>query len=362
MKKFTAILTAILMVTALMTACSSTTQSSTSSSQTSSESSSSQTDSEEKIKIVTTIFPVYDWVKSILGDEIDNVELTMLLETGVDLHSYEPTTTDIVTILDSDLFIYIGGESDTWVADIMQNNDTEDINVVSLFDILGDDVKAEELVDGMEHEHEEEEETDEEEHDHDDEEETDEEEHDHDDEEEESDEHVWLSLVNAEKICYAITELLGEIDSENATVYTENNDAYVAQLDALNTQFEETVESSTVNTLLFADRFPFRYFVDDYDLEYFAAFAGCSTETEASFDTIIFLAEKVNELDLSYVLVIDGSDCTIADTVVSSTTDQDQEILTLNSMQSTTIQDVENGDTYLSVMEENLVVLQQALS
>ena len=182
--------------------------------------------------------------------------------------------------------------------------------------------------------------------------------HDH---EEESDEHVWLSLKNAEVLVGAISNALQELDPDNKDAYAANADAYVQKLSALDAEYQTAVDNATCKTVLFGDRFPFRYLVDDYGLNYYAAFVGCSAETEASFETIAFLAKKVDELKLPCVLTIEGKDHKIAETIVENTSEKNQKVLTMDSMQSTTSQDVKNGTTYLSVMENNLSVLKKAL-
>lgn len=296
---------------------------------------------DSKIKVVTTIFPKYDWVKSIVGEDNSNVELTMLLDNGVDLHSYQPTAADIMKISDCDLFIYVGGESDSWVDGALKEAVNKNMKVINLLDVLGNTVKEEEVKEGMEAEEEEEGEESE--------------------EEPEYDEHVWLSLKNAKVLCKAIADNLSEIDPENKDVYIQNEKDYAAKLDALDQEYQTTVDASTQKTLLFGDRFPFRYLVDDYGLDYYAAFVGCSAETEASFETIKFLSEKVDELGLKNVMTIEKSDQKIAKTIIENTKDKNQSILTLDSMQSTTSDDVKNGTTYLSVMEKNLEILKEAL-
>jgi len=319
----------------------------------------SDTNDDGKLSIVTTIFPEYDWVKTIVGENAENVDITMLLDNGVDLHSYQPTAEDIMKIATCDMFVYVGGESDEWVEDALAEATNENMVVIDLLDVLGDSVKEEEIVEGMEAE---------EEHEHDEAEEADAEEAeeaveaDADEQEEvEYDEHVWLSLKYAETLCTEIEAQLETIDPDNAETYKANLDSYVAELDALDAQYQETVDAASVKTLLFGDRFPFRYLVDDYGLDYYAAFVGCSAETEASFETIIFLADKVNELGLNAVMTIEGNDHTIAETVRDNTESKDQEILTLDSMQSTTSEDVANGASYLSIMTDNLEVLKSAL-
>ena len=308
------------------------------------------TDRTDKLSIVTTIFPEYDWVREILGDKADNADVTMLLDNGVDLHSYQPTADDIVKISDCDLFIYVGGESDGWVEDALKNATNKDMKVVNLLEVLGDKVKNEEVVEGMQ----------EEEHEHEDGEEHEEgEEHEH---EEEADEHVWLSLKNAEVLVGTISNALQEVDPGNKDAYAANADAYVKKLSALDAEYQTAVDNAARKTVLFGDRFPFRYLVDDYGLNYYAAFVGCSAETEASFETISFLAKKVDELKLPCVLTIEGKNHKIAETIVKNTAQKSQRILTMDSMQSTTSKDVASGTTYFSVMEKNLAVLKEALA
>ena len=299
-----------------------------------------ESQAEEKKSVVCTIFPEYDWAKQIIGAAGDQYELTLLLDNGSDLHSYQPTAEDIAKIADCDVFVYVGGESDTWVADVLKERTDSKMQVVNLLEVLGNTVKEEETVEGMEAE-----------------------EPSGEDEVEapEYDEHVWLSLKNAETLVKAMTEALKKADEKNADVFQSNCDAYVQKLENLNQGYESAVSGGTKGTLVFGDRFPFRYMTDDYNLDYYAAFAGCSAETEASFGTIVFLAEKVDELGLSHVLVIENSDQKIAQTVINNTADKNQGILVLDSMQSTTGDDIAAGKTYLSAMQNNLGVLKTAL-
>ena len=503
MKKITALLLALLMLVGALAGCGK----------------QNDTNKTDKLSIVTTIFPEYDWVKEILGDKADNAEITMLLDNGVDLHSYQPTADDIVKISDCDLFIYVGGESDGWVDDALKNATNKNMKVINLLDVLGDSVKTEEMVDGMQetkhsHSHEKKEVSEDrdlsdyegewqslypfmdenfknetvsymaEAEGFDDENEAwdffykgnetdiryvnikgstiefvkedgtketgtyeydgfysdcwgetsiryqfkntgknsdapayvqfddhlnypskaehfhlycgddakamldikynwptyypadiqseddmiheflkhyveDEDEHEH--EEEEKDEHVWLSLKNAETLVDTISKSLQELDPDNKDTYSANSDAYVKKLSALDADYKAAVDGATYKTVLFGDRFPFRYMVDDYGLSYYAAFVGCSAETEASFETISFLAGKVDELNLPCVLTIEGAQHKIAETIVQNTAEKNQKVLTMDSMQSTTSKDVKNGTTYLSVMEKNLSVLKEAL-
>ncbi|MCR4763883.1 MAG: metal ABC transporter substrate-binding protein [Lachnospiraceae bacterium] len=322
----------------------------------------------DRLQIVTTIFPEYDWVMNILGDNPANAEVTMLLDNGVDLHSYQPSADDILKVSTCDMFIYVGGESDKWVKDALKETTNKDMVVINLLDILGDSVKEEELVEGMqesEHEHEEEagEHEDADEHEHEEEagEHEDADEHEHEEGEVEYDEHVWLSLQNAAALTAHIGEELQRIDAANAQIYKTNCDAYIKKLNDLDNQYSDAVAAAPVHTLLFGDRFPFRYLTDDYGLTYYAAFAGCSAETEASFETITFLSGKMDELSLHAVMTIEGNDHRIAETIIQNTGAKDQQILSMDSMQSTTSKDVANGETYLSVMEKNLTALKEAL-
>ena len=468
-----------------------------------------------KLKVVTTIFPAYDWVRAILGDKAENAEITMLLDNGVDLHSYQPTADDIVKISDCDLFVYVGGESDGWVKNALKSAANRNMKVINLLEVLGDSVKTEETVEGMQedghgHSHDEQlteddikdrtlsdfagawkslhpyllngdldkfcqhrAEEDEDssttkdtylekykaswqcdaekisisgntitftygdgktvsaeytyagyqpkrndegeirsvryqfettsadapkyvqfnDHGH----EPGEAEHFHiyfgndgfdalmsaktnpffvkdtlsvedildelmgHDHGEEADEHVWLSLKNAKTLVGAISNALQEFDPDNKDTYAANAAAYIEKLSALDGAYQSAVDGAAHKTVLFGDRFPFRYLVDDYGLGYYAAFAGCSAESEASFETVSFLAKKVDELGLPCVLTIEGKNHKLAETIVQSTTKKNQKVLTMDSMQSTTSEDVANGTTYLSVMEQNLSVLKEAL-
>lgn len=324
-----------------------------------------------KIKVVATIFPEYDWVRAIAG-ATENVEVTLLMDKGTDLHSYNPSADDMVKIAASDLFIYVGGESDEWVEKALENSANQKRKVINLVESLGSMVKEEVLVEGMEadeHEHHGDHDDDHdgdhhaEHHDGDHHAEHHDGDHDGDHHEEgpEYDEHVWLSLRNTVVLIQAIEKQLSEIDPAHANTYKANAEAYIQKLTALDGEFKKVVDGASVKTLLFGDRFPFRYFADDYGLSYFAAFAGCSAESEASFETVVFLAKKVDSLGLKNVMTLEKSDGKIASTIVQNSKAKDQKILALNSMQSVTAKDVADGVTYLSLMESNLAVLKEAL-
>lgn len=300
-----------------------------------------------KLSVVCTIYPEYDWVRQILGDRMEAANVTLLLDNGVDLHSYQPTAEDIVTISNADLFIYVGGESDAWVDEVLASRQNQNMIVLDLMDVLADAVKQEEVAEGMQPEDEQGEGEDASEQDK--------------QEEIEYDEHVWLSLKNAATICRSISDALGNLDAEHANAYQKNCEAYTAKLSALDDEYEQTVNTASRTTILFGDRFPFRYLVDDYHLKYYAAFVGCSAETEASFETVTFLARKVDELALPVVLVIESSDQKIAQTIINNTKAKNQKILTMDSMQSVTMKEIDAGASYLAIMEKNLDVLKEAL-
>ena len=298
--------------------------------------------SKDQLRIVCTIFPEYDWTKQILGSHIDEVDLHYVLDSGADLHSFQPTMEDMMMIGDCDLFMYIGGESDEWTADAIAESVNPQMQTVALLDALGDAAVTEEIREGMQADEEEAEEEGEE-------------------EAPEYDEHVWLSVRNAKTLCGVITEKLCQLDSKNAADYRENLAAYTQKLDALDQQFQALADGAQQKTLLFGDRFPFRYFTEDYGLDYYAAFVGCSAETEASFETVVFLANKLDELGLDTVYTIESSDGSIARTIIENTKDKNQQIAVLNSIQSVTADQVKSGTTYLSLMQQNYDVLKAHL-
>lgn len=482
----------------------------------------------DKFNIVCTIFPAYDWVREIIGDNADKANITMLLDSGVDLHSYQPTVDDIINISNCDMFVYVGGESDFWVDSVLKQAVNKDMIVINMLDVLGNSVKEQEIIEGMvddhDHSHSHNDEIKESdikirqlsdfngefvsifkyfedgtlddylnervgektfdeikqefldkrtseyatieingdtltvhaesdiytgnyiysryipsvnadgditnvwygyelaepndnmptyllfsdhgygaEHDEDDHDEvkhfhlrygdesldalmentvwtptfydshaSDEEikeaviGHDHShshDHEHEFDEHVWLSLRNAALLTSHIAGQLDKLDSDNSdTYYQTNAETYITKLAELDNKYNQTIKEANYKTLLFADRFPFRYLVDDYGLSYYAAFSGCSAETEASFETVAFLARKTDELNLKSVITIEGTVHKIAETVINNTKNKNQAVVTLDSMQSTTSNDVKNGVTYLSIMEKNLEALKTALN
>lgn len=299
-----------------------------------------------KLKIVTTIFPEYDWVMNIVGEKKDNMDITLLLNSGIDLHSYEPSVQDTIAVSKCDLFVYVGGESDEWVEDVLKQATNKDMKVINLMDTLGDAIKEEEIVEGMEgedHEHEEGEE------------------HEHEEEEKEYDEHVWLSLKNAQVCVEEISKSICALDVDNANYYQTQTTNYINALKDLDARYAQAVEGANTTTLLFGDRFPFRYLVDDYGLKYYAAFVGCSAESEASFETIKFLADKMDELNLKVIYKLESSDGRIAETIKNNTANKNQTILTMDSIQSASTKEYKNGRNYLSIMEQNLVALKEGI-
>ena len=295
-------------------------------------------------KIVCTTYPICDWAKQILGDAADECQLVLLGGSGVDLHSYQPSVADIAAIASCDMFLSVGGESDEWVEDALAIDHKDTRTAISLMEILEDRIKEEEVVEGMQ----------EEAHGHG-------AEHEEHEEAPEYDEHVWLSLKNAEICVEKMTEAISALMPDKAAGFAQNAASYGVKLQELDSRFAAAVEAAPQKTLLFGDRFPFRYLVDDYGLDYYAAFAGCSSETAASFETVIFLAGKLDELQLPAVCILEDSDGALANTICQASTAKDQTVVTFDSLQSVTAADIAAGKTYLSAMENNLEALQDAL-
>lgn len=291
----------------------------------------------EKLTVVATVFPLYDWTREIIG-ETDHIQLDLLLSSGTDLHSFQPSAADIVTLCSCDLLLYVGGESDKWVDDALNNSVNPGQTVLNLVHLLGSGAREEEVLPGMQADAEEE---------------TD---------EKEMDEHVWLSLKNASFFCEKIAAALSALDPENADRYAENALAYAAKLKELDARYEETVRSAKHPVLLFGDRYPFAYLSADYDLHCYAAFSGCSAETEASFETVVFLAGKLDEEELSAILKLESSDGKIAEAIRAASNRPNAKILTLDSMQSAGKADLNGGMTYLERMRTNLEVLKEAMN
>lgn len=303
--------------------------------------------------ILCTTFAAYDWVREILGDT-DTFTCRMLVDNGVDLHSYQPSAQDIMKIADCRMLVYVGGESDTWVSDALAESGNEDIIAISLLDLVGDRALNEVELEGVEGHHH---------HDHDN------EDHDHDehgheaeitDHDDHYDEHVWLSLKNAIVCTETLADAITKLDSCNSKKYAANAKGYTGKLEALDADYQTMRDTATQTTILIGDRFPFLYLTEDYDIHYFAAYSGCSADVEASVHTVTYLTEKLQEYKLPAIYVVDNGTDSLARTIAESA-DMTPEILHLSSMQSVTKEDIQKGCTYLSYMEENLQMLKEGL-
>lgn len=282
---------------------------------------------DKKFSIITTNFPAYDFARAVAGDQ---AQIKMLLKPGVDMHGYEPSPEDIIDIENCSLFIYTGGESDEWVEGILEN--TRNINTLRMMDAVKP-VK-EEIVEGMESEEE-------------------------DKEEVEYDDHVWTSLRNAQLIIDAIQNRLSEIYPDERASFAQNSANYKTRLADLDQKFQSIVDNSSRRTLVFGDRFPLRYFVDDYNLEYFAAFPGCSEQNEASSKAISYLVNKIKTEEIPVVLKIELTSDDIAQTIANET---GAKVLVFSAAHNISAEDFENGRTYADIMEANLAVLEEALN
>lgn len=278
----------------------------------------------EEIKIVCTIFPQYDWTKNLIAGN-GEISLTLLQDSGTDLHSFQPSAADKLKVLSCDLLVYVGGESDRWVEEMLADpSKNPDMKTVKLLEAASP-LPAEEQ-DGQ------------------------------------ADEHIFLSLKRAHTIIEAIERELKTLDAEHGALYDKNLKEYLEKIDKLEREYAQSAESPLRRVLLFADRFPFRYLADDYNLTCFSAFSGCSAEAEASFTVIKSLAETIDEYALPYVLVLEGSDKKLAERIISSTESKDQTIYFLDSLQSVTKKRIEDGESYLSLMRENLETLRIVLN
>ena len=286
-----------------------------------------------EISVVTTIFPIYDWAKNI-ADGVEGVSITLLNDTGADPHSFQSSARDIMDIASSDLFIYVGGQSDTWAEDAV--NSSKGINALRLMDELGDRARYLELSEALKSPHA----------------------HAHLDE---PDEHVWLSLRNAQIFCDKIAQRLIAIDKENEESYLSNLESYKKSLAQLDEEYARMLEEKEARELIFGDRFPFLYFVSDYGLDYYAAFLGCNAESEASFDVVSFLSQKINELKPKAIFTIEKSDQKIARAIIENSKEKETEIKSLNSIQAVSKEEIQNGASYIEFMASNLELLREWL-
>ena len=290
-------------------------------------------DSDASPTIVCTGFAQYEWVMNILGDESGNWNVIRLNEKGADMHSYQPSARDMVNIVSADLIVYTGGSSEDWIIDVIEEN--EDFGGTA-YCLLEHGHALDEASHGHEDEHE----------------------HEHDEEHCLLDEHIWLSPKNAMIFIEELAHILSGIDPSKADLYESNAASYISSLEDLDCQYAQTLSNTKYHTLIFADRFPFLYLAEDYGLEYYAAFPGCSAETEASFDTIIFLSDKLKESGLSALLITESSQESMANTIIKTSGLESTKIYRLNSLQSVT----DTQTTYLGVMEQNLQVLMEVLN
>lgn len=293
---------------------------------------SSKRGEKEKLSVIATIFPAYDFAREIVGE---NADVTMLLAPGEESHTFEPTPRQMIDIQECDLFIYTGGESDKWVENLLSSKECEGVKTVRMIDCV--EAVEEEFKEGMQVDA-----------DHD---------YEHDHEHTQYDEHVWTSPMNSVEIVKSITEALCETDADNAGTYNENFRIYSEKLIELDASFRKIADSIDNKTFVFADRFPFRYFADEYGFDYYAAFPGCSSNTEPSSKTMVFLIEKISEEKLPAVFCTEFSNQKIADTICSET---GAEKYTLYSCHNVSQENFERGVTYIELMENNAKTLKEA--
>lgn len=325
MKKFLSVIIMSVMLVATLCACGNSKNSA-------SKTQSGSDDSNGKISVVTTIFPPYDFARQVGGD---NIDLTMLLKPGTESHNYDPTPQDIIKIQNCDLFIYVGGESDEWVKDILESDNSKPKKIISLMDCV--DTVQEEIVEGMEQDKDE----------------------DDDSHKIEYDEHVWTSPKNATIISKKISSALIELDKDNEKTYEKNTMEYCQKLSLLDSKFQNIVDNAKRKTIIFGDRFPMRYFADEYGLKYYAAFPGCSSETEPSAATVSFLIDKVKAEKIPVVFSIEFSNGKVADTICEDT---GAKKLTFNSCHNVTQEQFDSGITYIDLMNQNAENIKEALS
>ncbi|TWO99439.1 zinc ABC transporter substrate-binding protein [TM7 phylum sp. oral taxon 351] len=299
---------------------------------------------QKKYSVVSTSFPGYDFARAVTKNT--NISTKMLVKPGAETHTYEPTPQDIIDIKNADMFVYVGGDSDDWVKKVLKDVDTKKTHVVKLVDLVS--TVEEEIVEGMEDE-------DEHDHNHDHDHESHAHKHEHDEEEEgpEIDEHVWTSPKKAMEIVKKIAEVASEIDADEKTKINDNAEKYVAEIAQVDKDLHQAIDGK-ISEIVVADRFPFRYFADEFGLKYAAAFSGCSEQTEASAKTISFLINKVKQEKIKKIYKIELSNGKIAETVSKDT---GAEVLELHSAHNVTADDFSKGVTYVDLMKRNLLAL-----
>jgi zinc transport system substrate-binding protein len=284
-----------------------------------------------KYTIISTSFPGYDFARAITKDSKD-FEVKMLLKPGAEMHSYEPTPQDIINISNADIFIYVGGDSDNWIEDVLKDINTDKTKIIKLMDLV--DVVEEEHVEGME-EHEEEE------------------------EEVEYDEHVWTSPINAITIINKLKEEIIKVDNDNKSLYEDNSNNYTNEISNIDNEIRSLVKNAKRKEIIFGDRFPIRYFVEEYGLSYYAAFPGCSEQTEASAKTITFLINKVKNDKIPVIFHIELSNGNIAKTIADET---GAKVLEFKTAHNISQDDFDAGITYVDIMKSNIEVLKEAIN
>ena len=318
---------------------------------------------QKKYSVVSTSFPGYDFARAVTKNT--NISTKMLVKPGAETHTYEPTPQDIIDIKNADMFIYVGGDSDTWVKKILKDVDTKKTHVVKLVDLVS--TVNEEIVEGMEdedehdheydHDHDHDHDDHDHDHDHNHDHKHDHDGHDHDDHDEEEgaeiDEHVWTSPKKAMEIVKKIAEVASEIDTDEKTKINDNAEKYVAEIAQVDKDLHQAIDGK-ISEIVVADRFPFRYFADEFGLKYAAAFSGCSEQTEASAKTISFLINKVKQDKVKKIYKIELSNGKIAETVSKDT---GAEVLELHSAHNVTADDFSKGVTYVDLMKRNLAAL-----
>ena len=287
----------------------------------------------EKLSVVCTSFPQYDWVRNIVG-EVSDVEISLIIDNGTESHSYQATADDIIKIKNSDIFIFNGGKSDSSFDKIAEQNRHEGWISINMMNSIPEKLLYEDIFESESHNH----------------------------HESTYDEHIWLSLNNSIELCHIITDELSKADPENSNIYKTNCENYTTVLENLNLRYKELVSGSAKKEIILADRHPFKYLMNDYNLKCYAAFPGCSSDTEASFETVITLAKKIDELGITKIAVTENSNSSIAESVISASAAESIDIITMNSIQSVSQKDIDSGLTYISAMESNLEALTKLLN
>ena len=284
-----------------------------------------------KYNIISTSFAGYDFARAVIKG-VDDISVDMLLKPGAETHDFEPTPQDIIDIQNSDIFIYVGGESDSWIDDVLKDIDTSKTKIIRLMDLV--DLYEEEITEGMESNEE-------------------------DEEDAEYDEHIWTSPINAIKMVNKIKEEIFLIDEDNKEEYDKNANNYINELNNIDSQIREVVDNAIRRELVFGDRFPLRYFTEEYGLTYHAAFPGCSEQTEASAKTITYLINYVKDNNIPVVFYIELSNGKIAKTIAEETS---AKVLEFNAVHNISKKDFDDGLTYVDYMKKNIEVLKEALN